>query len=580
MVFRAICIFVLTLLAAFATEAQEPVYDIRVLIDTSGSMKKNDPFNLRIPSLKLLVNLLPASSRVGIWLFDSKPELLFPPELVDEAQKSSILKSTKKIHSRGLFTHIEAALDAAVQDWYGVPLGSQHRGIILLTDGMVDISKDASVSEASRQRLLAELLPKIQMTGAEVHTIGLSEQSDRELLRQISLASGGGYEIALNAEDLRRSFLHIFNKAVPQNTLPIQDNQFNVDASIEEFTVLVLLSPAAKPTHLLGPDASDISQEHTPAQARWVHEQGYDLVTVSHPAPGTWKLIADVDPSNQVLIVTHLQMNLTPLPNFLMRNEMSNISATFTEHGQLITRQDFLNLLKVEAELANSEGKQMLAMPQESTPSARFTLHLNPGLETGSYTLTVMADGKTFQRQAMQTFQLLDDWVKVETQVDSSAHPSQVIVTLTPNPQSLLADSLVIKATLTDSTGHTQELTAEHHEANWQIRFPELGPEEHGVINFKIAAKTLDGKNIEVPMKPLTISGRKPDSSPPQEAHQSQAPPASFSQTDWFLTGGMTLGINIVLSLLWFITYRQLKKRQEALIASLLNKLSPSEILL
>ncbi|RLW61431.1 MAG: hypothetical protein B6D70_09230, partial [gamma proteobacterium symbiont of Stewartia floridana] len=39
--------------------------DARILIDVSGSMKKNDPKNLRRPALRLLVGLLSSETRAG-----------------------------------------------------------------------------------------------------------------------------------------------------------------------------------------------------------------------------------------------------------------------------------------------------------------------------------------------------------------------------------------------------------------------------------------------------------------------------------------------------------------------------------
>ncbi|RLA17269.1 MAG: hypothetical protein DRQ56_09430, partial [Gammaproteobacteria bacterium] len=60
-VFALFFVVALFLTNANAEEAvvTKPSVDVRVLIDVSGSMKQNDPRNLRIPALKLLVNLLP-----------------------------------------------------------------------------------------------------------------------------------------------------------------------------------------------------------------------------------------------------------------------------------------------------------------------------------------------------------------------------------------------------------------------------------------------------------------------------------------------------------------------------------------
>ena len=49
----------------FAT-TEEPVSDVRILIDVSGSMKKNDPNNLRAPALRLVIGLHGKESTIQI----------------------------------------------------------------------------------------------------------------------------------------------------------------------------------------------------------------------------------------------------------------------------------------------------------------------------------------------------------------------------------------------------------------------------------------------------------------------------------------------------------------------------------
>ena len=59
---RLLCIcFLLCFMSSSCAAEDKPsvMSEIQILIDVSGSMKQNDPKNLRISALKLLVNLLP-----------------------------------------------------------------------------------------------------------------------------------------------------------------------------------------------------------------------------------------------------------------------------------------------------------------------------------------------------------------------------------------------------------------------------------------------------------------------------------------------------------------------------------------
>ena len=67
--------------------------DIRVLIDISGSMKKNDPQNLRRPALKLITKLLPRrqqSRGLDLWSVRQRTSAL---KSVDSAWREDASKS-------------------------------------------------------------------------------------------------------------------------------------------------------------------------------------------------------------------------------------------------------------------------------------------------------------------------------------------------------------------------------------------------------------------------------------------------------------------------------------------------------
>ncbi|OQX44630.1 MAG: hypothetical protein B0D88_02055 [Candidatus Sedimenticola endophacoides] len=72
--------------------------DVRVLIDISGSMKQNDPRNLRRPALRLLVGLLPEDARAGVWTFGQYVNMQVPLGKVDTGWKGRAREGASKIH--------------------------------------------------------------------------------------------------------------------------------------------------------------------------------------------------------------------------------------------------------------------------------------------------------------------------------------------------------------------------------------------------------------------------------------------------------------------------------------------------
>ena len=153
---RRYCLWSMLLLWGFTTVSfaadtglsRPGAADVRVLIDISGSMKNNDPGNLRRPALRLLVGLLPEDSRAGVWTFGQYVNMQVPLGKVDRAWKARAIGGASGIHSRGLFTNIGEVIKRSSADWSGTPM-KYRRHMVLLTDGMVDISKDPALNSAS-----------------------------------------------------------------------------------------------------------------------------------------------------------------------------------------------------------------------------------------------------------------------------------------------------------------------------------------------------------------------------------------------------------------------------------------------
>lgn len=374
--------------------------DIRILIDVSGSMRKNDPGNLRIPAVRLVTELMPRGAYAGIWMFSGTVEQLITPRTVDPAWKTAALKAAGKIHSRGQFTDIEAALTAATRDWGSKDATDAERHVILLTDGMVDVSQRAADSAASRKRLLGDGLARIKALGVQVHTIALSANSDRELMTTLAASTEGWAEQVDDAASLQRVFLHLFEQAASPDSIPLLDNRFEVDDSISEMTLLVFRGTSAEPLQLVNPAGDSLDERSHPANVNWRAESGYDLVTVASPETGQWRINTEPDPDNRVLIVTDLKLELDALPTNVLAGESLTISARMTEHDQPLVREDFLKLLQVELAVSGSASEETTVFPIPlDLEHARFVASHAIDWPAGDHEFVVRVDGGTFRRE-------------------------------------------------------------------------------------------------------------------------------------------------------------------------------------
>ena len=399
-------LLLLSLLLWLPARAAGPQHaDVRVLIDISGSMRQNDPNNLRRPALRMLAGLMQPGTRAGVWTFARWVNNLVPVSEVDGAWKQRVTQLSEQIGSPGQFTNIEEVLERAAADWSGEPT-THARHLLLLTDGMVDVSREGGANAASRSRIIDELLPRLRAAGVRIHTVALSAHADHELMRRLAGDSGGHYRQVAQADELQRIFLRMFESVAAPDAVPLQDNRFVVDSSISEATVLVFSRAGSPPVVLRSPAGAEYSDSDLPAGVAWHRDQGYDLITIAAPEKGEWALQADVDPDNRVMVVTDLKLQVSELPAHMAVGEPLRIEAHLSNRGELVDRQAFLRLLQVQGEAAAEAGEPVpLALNDlgegvdGKAGDGRYAAELRWDSAADGVELLVAVDSPTFTRQ-------------------------------------------------------------------------------------------------------------------------------------------------------------------------------------
>lgn len=422
---------------------------MRVLVDVSGSMKRNDPNNLRTEAAGLVVELLPTSANAGVWSFAEAPEVLVPPGPASEDWKRKARAQLPRIHSRGQYTDIEAILAAAVADWLEAP-AEDDRSVLLLTDGVVDVAAGDDASARSRDQLIDELAPALREAGIAVHTVALSEHADMALLETVAQITDGRFEYADSAEQLNRVFLHMFEQSVERDAVPLVGNAFQIDASISEFTLLAFRPDDGSPVELETPDGTRLSAAAPGEGVSWRQEAGYDLVTVRTPRTGTWTLGGVEDPDNRVMIVTDLGLSTSDLPRYLLSDESLQVRFHLTEKGQRIEREDFLSL--VEASVLRDAGADPIPAALDEAFEFRAMV---PALErAGEIELALVAESGTFQRVLRRRVSVVENPLAIETDVSRAPDGSiQVSTQLVANEPVLAPDSLRMTLAITGPDG-------------------------------------------------------------------------------------------------------------------------------
>jgi len=573
-----------TLVASQATKSK-PASDVRVLVDMSGSMKLNDPDNLRIPAVQLMSNLLPPDSQAGIWTFGEYVNMLVPLGPVDNQWKKNAIESAKKINSLGMFTNIGGAMEHASYGWKKADL-SIKRSLILLTDGVVDVSKDATKNAAARRKVLRELLPIYKEAGITIHTIALSGDADENLLSTMAAETDGWYQKVADASELQKVFLKIFEQATERDSVPLKDNRFSVDKQIEEFTVLIFKNKDSKPTILEQPDGEHYDAGSDSERVTWFESKDYDLITINAPMAGEWRVYAEMDPDNRVLIVSNLKLKSTTLPNNLLANENFVFNMKLFQEGEIITQNDFLKLLSLEVEVRGADGVDASFIllddgngVDEKAADGIYSIELTAPSTAGITEISAWVESPTFQRMRQQATNIFDSPVAVKEIISTDINIDHKLL-FTPISDVSKADSLRINVEAQLPDGQQLSLLAELDKGYTRaIELPVIEAGGDYQIQLSISGETPAGRQFQVnpPVYHFKTDSLisesvveqkpepKPEIKPEPEAEpiieEAEEAEEEFDMMFWLAIG---LAVNILLAGLGWFVYRLMKKRNVA----------------
>jgi Mg-chelatase subunit ChlD len=210
------------LLAALSVSAAEPPrLRVVLVLDASGSMKKNDPDLLARLAGKLLVDLADARDRVTVVWFGSSAGALHTGSGADRA---ALLGAVGRVGRDQECTDYAQGLEAAANELRGPPARGERRLVLFLTDGQLEPAQDKgcgkfdAASEKDRKDASARVLAaatRLAQARAKVYAVGLGDKlaaarHSRALLEQLSQKTGGKFLEARRGDQLPEFFSGIF----------------------------------------------------------------------------------------------------------------------------------------------------------------------------------------------------------------------------------------------------------------------------------------------------------------------------------------------------------------------------------
>jgi hypothetical protein len=242
-----------------------------------------------------------------------------------------------------------------------------------------------------------------------VHTIALSDEADWEFLRALAQVTGGLAERAESPEQLTAVFLQALDIAAPTEQVPLLGGEFLVDDSVEEFTVLVFPDAETEGVSLLDPVGNSLQRDDVPAGAKWYHHERFELITVSDPEDGEWRIVAPGSIA-RVNVISHLSLELDRLPTTMPSGHKPEFGLRLVDSDEVITDPDLLQLLTVSVRIIRSDDQkwELTLTGEDADSSGEFRIELPMLAEAGRYELVLHVDGRSFQREVSIVTDVVD----------------------------------------------------------------------------------------------------------------------------------------------------------------------------
>lgn len=465
--------------------------DLRLLLETSGQIAQSDPHNRRLEGLSLLTQLLPAGTHAGLWRFDDTAHELVAAAPVDDRWRQSALNALQKLPRQGQSADLGAALARAAR----LPKTAERAHILLLTDGGGSIHPDPERSAHQRHSIMTELVPNLVARGFVIHAIALSADADTTLLQAIAAASGGEYQVVNDSAQLLPMLVALHDQITAPQRLPIKGKGFQVDAHVDQLTLLLYHSNKAPAARLLDPDFRAVSAaQHDRAQVRWQSRPEYQLITIDNPERGRWQWVN----ASQVRVtaLTDIAVQILQQPHTALPSEPIELGFVLREPTPVATKGALFETVVARLSVAGQADSGQFNEPQPLLSNTRpakadgvFKVHSAAPETPGHYQLTLQVTGSGFTREYQHYLQVGSGFtVALNKRVDPQASAAMVTYQLeVAAAPALNAERTKIVAHIKDSTGVSSLQPLKQVSAQrWVL---DITPERHARYVIELQAK-------------------------------------------------------------------------------------------
>jgi uncharacterized protein (TIGR03503 family) len=197
-------------------------------------------------------------------------------------------------------------------------------------------------------------------------------------------------------------FLQSLDIVAPSVRVPLAGSRFSIDASVEEFTVLVFFENGRKRVRLVNPAGDKWGPADAVQGVSWIVNDQFALVTVSSPTPGDWQVQAPKDTSARVSVISDLQIQVDPVPSSMPAGRQAELGIRLMEKGVPVLDPDVLGAFDLYVDITGPNGlaERIDVIGNYPVPAdGEYRVQLPSFVSSGRHALTVRLQAGALQRE-------------------------------------------------------------------------------------------------------------------------------------------------------------------------------------
>ena len=406
-----LCILAIALITVSHVKAENTQnnnrFNVVVVLDASGSMKKTDPQDYRFEAIKQFANLLAEQGNMlgGVVFHTDVAAEQKLTSVLSQGDKDAVVDLLESVPDNGSWTNIGAGLSRAVSMIKTNGNPDLPSVIVFLSDGNTDMENEEAL-QASLD-LKADAIQEAREQGIAIYSICLNanNRADTTEMQQISDATNGIFREVTRAEDLQEVFNAFYNLIYGTTTITLLDSQYPSSGrlettfevpgvGVEEVNIILYGSTVKK--SLIKPDGTDSDVIATESDT-------FSMLKITDVIPGQWRLITEGNPGDTIKINmvynTNLaiEVSLDPAEGIIHPEDAATFCARLKSGNSVATLREQYTGYSADLILLDSYGEFLEKIPMKLGDSGFELVHR---LEQGNYYYKVIVSGNYIERES------------------------------------------------------------------------------------------------------------------------------------------------------------------------------------